>query len=97
MNSNGKRLLGEVNPAAPRHQCGGLLGIDPERRFLSPPSKAGLSAVERVKQDPQRRLRDELYNSDQDFSFQCEMSFIAQKKNEIGKKTFFLTKNVAYV
>jgi hypothetical protein len=26
-----------------------LLRVDPERRFLSPPSKAGLSAVERVK------------------------------------------------
>jgi hypothetical protein len=39
----------EVNPWAPRHKCRGLLGIDPERRFLSPPSKAGLCAVERVK------------------------------------------------
>jgi hypothetical protein len=28
-----------------------LLRVDPERRFLSPPSKAGLSAVERVKKE----------------------------------------------
>jgi AcrR family transcriptional regulator len=39
----------EVNPSAPRHKCRGLLRVDPERRFLSPPSKAGLSAVQRVK------------------------------------------------
>jgi hypothetical protein len=37
-----------VNPSAPRHKCRGLLGIDPERRFQTPPSKAGLGAVERV-------------------------------------------------
>jgi hypothetical protein len=43
------RQEGEVNPSAPRHKCRGLLRVDPERRFLSPPSKAGLSAVERVK------------------------------------------------
>ncbi len=52
----------EVNPSVPRHKCRGLpfdklkapsiaegLRVDPERRFLSPPSKAGLRAVERVK------------------------------------------------
>jgi hypothetical protein len=37
-----------VNPSAPRHKFRSLLGIDPERRFLSLPSKAGISAVERV-------------------------------------------------
>jgi hypothetical protein len=46
-----------VNPSTPRHKCRGLpstraqaegLRVDPERRFPSPPSKAGLSAVERV-------------------------------------------------
>jgi hypothetical protein len=39
----------KVNPSAPRHKCRGLLRVDPERRFLPPPSKAGLSAVDRVK------------------------------------------------
>ena len=41
--------LNEVNPSTPRHKCRGLLRVDPERRFLSPPSDAGVSAVERVK------------------------------------------------
>ena len=41
-------LLTEVNPSAPRHKCRRLLWVDPERRFLSPPSKVGLSAVKRV-------------------------------------------------
>jgi A/G-specific adenine glycosylase len=49
----------EVNPSAPRHQRRGLLRVNPERRFVSPPSKAGLSAVERVKdqKNATRRLR----------------------------------------
>ena len=49
----------EVNPSAPRHKRRGLLRVDPERRFVSPPSKTGLSAVERVKEkkDSSVRLR----------------------------------------
>jgi len=39
----------KVNPSAPRYQCGGLLRVDPERRFPSPPLKVGLDAVERLK------------------------------------------------
>ena len=39
----------EVNLSTPRYKCRGLLRVDPERRSPSPPSKAGLSAVERVK------------------------------------------------
>ena len=42
-------LWKKVNPSAPRLKCRGLLRVDPERRFPSPSSKAGLSAVERVK------------------------------------------------
>jgi len=37
-----------VNPSTSRHKSRGLLRVDPERRFPSPPSKARLSAVERV-------------------------------------------------
>ncbi len=49
----------EVNPSAPRHKRRSLpstraqaegLRVDPERRLVSPPLKAGLSAVERVKE-----------------------------------------------
>ena len=42
-----KRIL--VNPSTPRPKGRGLLGVDPERRFFTPPSKAGLGAAERVK------------------------------------------------
>jgi hypothetical protein len=42
-------FLKHVNPWTPRHKYRGLLRVDPERRFPSLPSKAGLSAVERVK------------------------------------------------
>ena len=38
----------QVNPSTPHHKCWGLLRVDPERRLPFPPSKAGLSAVERV-------------------------------------------------
>jgi len=38
-----------VNPSTPQHKCWGLLRVDPERRFLTPPSKAGLGAAEWVK------------------------------------------------
>jgi hypothetical protein len=31
------RIEVEVNPSAPRHKCRGLLRVDPERRFPSPP------------------------------------------------------------
>jgi hypothetical protein len=52
-----KRRIRNVNLSTPRHKCRGLFRVDPfdtlrassERRFPSPPSKAGLSAVERVK------------------------------------------------
>ena len=38
-----------VNPSTPRHECRGLLRVNPEPRFSSPPLKAGLSVGERVK------------------------------------------------
>jgi hypothetical protein len=51
-----KEGLLKVNPSTPRPDPStvlrtsgqGLLRVDPERRFLSPPSKAGLGAVEWV-------------------------------------------------
>jgi len=39
----------EVNPSTPHHKCWGLLRVDPEWRFFTPPSKAGLGATEWVK------------------------------------------------
>ncbi|PIV21684.1 MAG: hypothetical protein COS40_07075 [Deltaproteobacteria bacterium CG03_land_8_20_14_0_80_45_14] len=42
----GKRL--KVNPSTPQLKCWGLLRVDPERRFFTPPSKAGLGAAEWV-------------------------------------------------
>jgi len=42
-------LKSEVNPSAPQLKGWGLLRVDPERPFSTPPSKAGLGAVERVK------------------------------------------------
>ncbi len=39
----------KVNPSTPQPEGWGLLRVDPERRFCTPPSKAGLNAVERVK------------------------------------------------
>jgi hypothetical protein len=44
-----KRNQSKVNPSTPRPEGRGLLGVDPERRFFTPPSKAGLGAAERVK------------------------------------------------
>jgi hypothetical protein len=38
----------KVNPSATRPEGWGLLRVDPERRFSTPPSKPGLGAVERV-------------------------------------------------
>ena len=46
-NSPPKRV--RLNPSTPKHKCRGLLRVDPERRFFTPPSKAGLGAAERVK------------------------------------------------
>jgi len=42
-------MIPEVNPSAPQHKCWGLLRVDPERRFFTPPSKAGLGAAEWVR------------------------------------------------
>ena len=39
----------EVNPTTSRPKGRDLLRVDPERRFLTPPSKAGLGAAEWVK------------------------------------------------
>jgi hypothetical protein len=39
----------KVNPLTPRPEGRGLLRVDPERRFFTPPSKAGLGAAEWVK------------------------------------------------
>jgi hypothetical protein len=41
--------MSNVNPSAPRHKCWGLLRVDPERRFFTLPSKAGLGTAEWVK------------------------------------------------
>ena len=50
----------EVNASTPRSEAQGLpstraqaegLRVDPERRFFTPPSKAGLGAGERVKEE----------------------------------------------
>lgn len=38
-----------VNPSTPRHKCWDLLRVDPEWRFLTLPSKAGLGATEWIK------------------------------------------------
>ena len=47
-----------VNPSTPQHKCWGLLRVDPERSFFTPPSKAGLGAAEWVKVslEPSRTL-----------------------------------------
>jgi hypothetical protein len=39
----------DVNPSTPRNKCWGLLRVDPEPRFFTPPLKAGLGAAEWVK------------------------------------------------
>jgi len=39
----------QVNPSIPRPEGHGLLRVDPERRFFTPPSKAGLGVAEWVK------------------------------------------------
>jgi len=61
----------QVNPSAPQPKDWGLLRVDPERRLFTPPSKAGLGAVERVnipfnshfhrlrKQESKTRMRKE--------------------------------------
>jgi hypothetical protein len=49
-----KSLYFEVNPSTPRPEGQGLLRVDPERRFLTPPSKARLGAVEWVNE---RRIK----------------------------------------
>jgi hypothetical protein len=38
----------KVNPSTPRPEGQGLLRVDPERRFFTPPSEAGLGAAEWV-------------------------------------------------
>jgi hypothetical protein len=40
---------GKVNLSTPLHEDQGLLKVHPERRFVTPPSKAGLRAAEWVK------------------------------------------------
>ena len=42
---------GKVNPSTPRPEGRGLLRVDPERRFSTPPSNAGVGAAERVKRN----------------------------------------------
>jgi len=44
-------FAGKVNPSTPRPEDRGLLRVDPERRFSTLPSKAGLGAAERVKRN----------------------------------------------
>jgi len=39
----------KVNPSTPRPEGRGLLKVDPERRFFTPPSRVGRGAAERVK------------------------------------------------
>jgi hypothetical protein len=39
----------EVNPSTPQPEGLGLLRVDPERRFSTPPKKAGFGAAEWVK------------------------------------------------
>ena len=59
----------KVNPSTSQHKCWGLpfdklkalstaegLRVDPERRFFTPPSKAGLGAVEWVNPALERAL-----------------------------------------
>jgi peptidoglycan/xylan/chitin deacetylase (PgdA/CDA1 family) len=41
----------DINPSTPQPEGRGLLRVDPERRFSTPPSKTRLGAVERVKVD----------------------------------------------
>ena len=43
-----KREKRKVNPSTPRHKFWGLLRVDPERHFLTPPLKEGLGAAEWV-------------------------------------------------
>jgi uncharacterized protein involved in exopolysaccharide biosynthesis len=38
----------EINPSTPRPERRGFLRVNPERRFFTPPSKAGLDAAERI-------------------------------------------------
>ncbi len=40
--------VASINPSTPRPEGRGLLRVDPERRFFTPPSKAGLGAAEWV-------------------------------------------------
>jgi radical SAM protein with 4Fe4S-binding SPASM domain len=42
----------KVNPSAPQPKDWGLLRVDPEQRFFTPPSKTGLGAAERVNLQP---------------------------------------------
>jgi hypothetical protein len=42
------KLKDKVNPSTPRPEDRGLLRVDPERGFFTPPSKAGLGAAEWV-------------------------------------------------
>ena len=44
-------FAGKVNPSTPRPEDRGLLRVDPERRFSTLPSKAGLGAAEGVKRN----------------------------------------------
>ena len=45
---NNMKKLNRVNPSTPRPEGQGLLRVDPERRFSTPPSKARLGAAEWV-------------------------------------------------
>jgi hypothetical protein len=42
------KILSKVNPSTLRPEGRSLLRVDPERRFFTPPSKAGLGAAEWV-------------------------------------------------
>jgi len=55
-------IASQINPSTPQHKCWGLpstraqaegLRVDPERRFFTPPSKAGLGAAEGVNKNSQ--------------------------------------------
>jgi deoxyribonuclease V len=58
----------KVNPSTPQHKCWGCLRrelsrtlrVDPERRFSTPPSKAGLGAVEWVNIEEAIRIQESL-------------------------------------
>jgi len=81
----------KINPSTPRPKGQGLLRVDPEPRFFTPSSKAGVGAVEwvKVKKDLQWKVFGELLDialeHDKPIIVHCRFSYRKALEMVVGK------------